>query len=615
MSSKKESLLSNNFYVLKMVYKIHPQRIYLEFLKYGLDNFRWIFYSIIFLRFLLESMETNRDFSDIVIFIILSIFVFMFVDFFNKWFDNYFRPLSDNIIYENVYQQLYKKAEEVELSCYEDNEFYNNYTVAMEGANERISQTIENCSKIIFAFIAAIYIYYTMFRIDPWVILFAVFPLIGNFYFGKKTNVIYFNRHMQSVPYQRRMEYVNRIVYLKEYAKEIRLSNIFSVLKDTYNTGYNGVLGVIESMKSKAVWTFYAKILFSFLFIFEGVLLYGAYRAIVSQSITLSEFSILASAMVSGAWMIIDVAERMVSIYENGIFLNKLKEFLNYTAKITEKEEAKNINHPVKSIVFENLSFSYKEGDPQLESINLKITSREKIAIVGQNGAGKSTFVKLLMRLYDPSEGRIMLNGIDIRDYKLQDYRNLYGTTFQDYQVFSMSVAENVLMKQIETKEEENRVIDALKKSGIYDKVKKLPKGINTILTKEFDENGAVLSGGEMQKIAIARAIANNYQVVILDEPTSALDPLAEYYLYENIMEACRDKIVIFISHRLSSAMLADHIYMLEDGRVVEAGNHKQLMRQKGKYAEMFNKQAEKYREDNMKSIDTVNSMAVKRGV
>ncbi|MFW6030901.1 MAG: ATP-binding cassette domain-containing protein, partial [Halanaerobiales bacterium] len=164
------------------------------------------------------------------------------------------------------------------------------------------------------------------------------------------------------------------------------------------------------------------------------------------------------------------------------------------------------------------------------------------------------------------------------------------GTTFQDYQVFSMSVAENVLMKSLETKEEENMVIEALEKSGIYEKVKRLPKGINTILTKEFDEKGAVLSGGEMQKIAIARAIAHNYEVVILDEPTSALDPLAEYYLYENIMESCKDKIVIFISHRLSSAMLADHIYMLEEGKIIEAGNHKQLMKQKGKYAEMFNK-------------------------
>ncbi|MEJ6952281.1 ABC transporter ATP-binding protein [Natronospora cellulosivora (SeqCode)] len=604
MKNQDESMLYNNFYVLKMVHKIHPQRIYLEFIKYGLDNFRRIFYGIIFIRYLLESMEGNRSFSHIVIFIIISASVFMFVDFYNKWFYNYFKPISDNIIYENVYQKLYDKAEKVELSCYEDKEFYNNYTVAMEGANEKITQTIENCSKIIFAALAVTYVFYTMFNIDPWVLLFVIFPIIGNFVIGKKLNKIYYQRYIKSVPFQRRMEYVNRIVYLKEFAKEIRLSNIFTVMKDIYNEGYEGVLKVIESMKTKAAWTYFLKTVTSFMFLFEGVLLYGAYRAIVTQSITLSEFAILSSAMVSGAWMIIDVAERMVSIYENGMFLNKLKDFLNYRPKIIEKKDAKKVSRPVNSIVFENLKFAYKDEDYQLKSLNIKINKKAKIAIVGQNGAGKSTFVKLLMRLYDPTEGRIMLNGRNIKDYKLQNYRNLYGATFQDYQIFSMTVAENVLMKKVETVEEKDRVIGALEKSGIYKKVERLPNGIDTVLTKEFDKNGAVLSGGEMQKIAIARAIANDYEIVILDEPTSALDPVAEYYLYQNIMETCKDKIVIFISHRLSSAILADHIYMMEDGRIIEEGNHKQLISINGKYAEMFNKQAEKFREDNMKGFE-----------
>ncbi len=177
----------------------------------------------------------------------------------------------------------------------------------------------------------------------------------------------------------------------------------------------------------------------------------------------------------------------------------------------------------------------------------------------------------------------------------MPEYRKLYGTAFQDYQVFAMSVAENVLMRKPENKEDYKRVEECLKQAGVYQKVSSLPYGMDTILTKEFTEEGAVLSGGELQKVAVARAFAKEYQIAIFDEPSSALDPVAEYQLYESILKGCENKTVLFISHRLSTAILADRVYLFENGEIVEEGNHQELMQRNGKYADMFRKQTKNY--------------------
>jgi ATP-binding cassette subfamily B protein len=237
-----------------------------------------------------------------------------------------------------------------------------------------------------------------------------------------------------------------------------------------------------------------------------------------------------------------------------------------------------------------------------LHGVSLRIAPGEKIALVGQNGSGKSTFVKLLLHLYEPSAGSITMDGVPMNDHTLASWRGVFKPVFQDYSTFALSVAENILMRPMRTDPEGEAadralVESAIKQSGAYDRVMKMPHGMDTMLTREFDDKGEVLSGGEAQKIALARVFASDSPVVILDEPTSALDPVAEYRLFENMMEACRGRAVVFISHRLSSAVLADRVYLFEDGRITESGTHRELMEQGGHYADMFRKQAESYRE------------------
>ncbi|MBQ4511201.1 MAG: ABC transporter ATP-binding protein, partial [Clostridia bacterium] len=225
---------------------------------------------------------------------------------------------------------------------------------------------------------------------------------------------------------------------------------------------------------------------------------------------------------------------------------------------------------------------------------SMEIGKNEKIALVGHNGAGKSTLIKLLLRLYDPTEGKISLNGISLEDLKLKEYRDMFSVVFQDFKTISLPVAENVLMRPREEGDDE-KIIQALKNSGAYERIMELPNGIDTMLTKEFDKDGAVLSVGQAQKVAIAHAFVKNAPFIILDEPSSALDPVAENEMYNNMMKAGEGKAMIFISHRLSSAVSADRIYMLEQGEIVESGTHAELMKLNGKYADMFRKQAKNY--------------------
>ena len=230
--------------------------------------------------------------------------------------------------------------------------------------------------------------------------------------------------------------------------------------------------------------------------------------------------------------------------------------------------------------------------------VSLKINKGERIAVVGANGAGKSTLIKLLMRLYDADSGEVLVNGENIKKYRLSSYRALFGTVFQEYGLFAASVAENVLLKTDISEDDRIKAEDALRKSDIWDKIQALPKGIDTEVTREFDDKGAVFSGGESQKIAIARIFAGNSEIVIMDEPTSALDPIAEHKMYQNMFEACDGKTVIFISHRISSATMADRIYLFEDGKICEVGSHSELLALGAKYSDMWHKQADSYAQE-----------------
>ncbi len=598
----KASYFRNNQYILKLLWRIQKGRVIGELFYSALNYVYWIFYDILFLQYLVESLEKGRSFSQIMTFLLLTLLGFAIPNILSSWYVHVYKPKSDANIFEAVNTMLFEKATRVELQCYENADFYNRFTLAMKDCEQRLAQIVENLCTILTSSIASLFALYYMFRIDHYVILFVAGPLIGNFVFGKLINEVKFRMNKECVPYNRRMEYVNRTLYLADYAKEFRMSEVFHVMKKIYEDGFQGVLGKIREYRRRKVFLVFLRNIFTFVVIFQGVIFYSLYRVMVTHSMSISGFTVLFSAMNAVAWMVIQSSKSIIKSYEDSLYIANLKEFLEYEPVMDERqkgilpEACEEAAESDRVLEFRKVSFTYLgQEKPVLHEIDMTVHRKEKIAIVGHNGAGKTTFVKLLMRLYDASEGEILYFGRNIRELDLPEYRKLYGTAFQDYQVFAMTVAENVLMRKPEGEADYRKVEDCLRRAGVYGKVCGLPHGMDTILTKEFAEDGAVLSGGELQKVAVARAFAKEYQIAIFDEPSSALDPVAEYRLYENILQGCADKTVLFISHRLSTAALADRIYLFENGRIVEQGSHEMLMRRNGRYADMFRKQAENY--------------------
>ena len=294
-----------------------------------------------------------------------------------------------------------------------------------------------------------------------------------------------------------------------------------------------------------------------------------------------------------------NLADIFPQAQENSLYVEKIRKFLAYEPKIkaTEGDAVPSENA---AIELHDVSFRYRDDLPNtLNGISMSVKPGEHVAIVGYNGAGKTTLIKLLMRLYDPTEGTIAYHGRDIREYCANDYRSRFGVVFQDYQLYGASLAENVVMNQMPAEipeEDAEKITDALCRAGFGERLKTLPRGLNSAVTTEFDKEGVNFSGGESQKIAISRAFYKNADILIMDEPSSALDPLAEYELNKAMESAAEGKTVFYISHRLSTTRDADRILMLENGRIVEEGTHESLLKLDGKYAAMWRVQAGRYR-------------------
>ncbi len=585
--------IKNNIYAIRLLWSICPSLVVHQAVSCMLGYFEWLFYSAFFMRYVINALETEKEFASIMIFLSVTVAVFASISFYNSYVDGKVIPVTREIVYNRLNIYLFEKSSNVELSCFEDSEFYNKYTLATENATENLIQTVRNIWGVVFGVVAAVASFMLMFEVDAWSVLFVIFPVIGNFVFDRKLGKIDFDRNKDMAPHNRKIAYVNRVMYLADYAKEVRLTKAFSLMKRYYNEAIKGVIDVTKKYTLKAAVFHWFRVMFTFTFIFEGMLIYGAYRTLVNHSMNLAQLAVITSMMVSSTWILIGFTESLMAGFKNGLFVENLRTFMEYEEKIPENYQGENPGRVIESIEFRNVSFNYKDENV-IHNLSFKLEGGKTYALVGHNGAGKSTIIKLLMRFYDPCKGEILLNGKNIKSYELHKYRELFATAFQDFQIFSLSVMENVLMRK-GGKEDEDDVIRALKMAGVYDKVMSLPKGIHTILTKEFEEEGAVLSGGEYQKIVVARAFVKDSPFKIFDEPSSALDPIAEYQLFKSILKNSKDKTMLFISHRLSSVQNADMVFMLENGTIIEEGTHKSLIKKNGAYADMYEKQAVNY--------------------
>lgn len=396
--------------------------------------------------------------------------------------------------------------------------------------------------------------------------------------------------------FARRCEYIYSTMIGFGSGKDVRMNNAADWLQRKYKAETDSYIKSFEKKQNKEVKITLVDHLVNAV---QTVIMYGysAYMAILGK-ITVGSFSMYLGAITSFVSSFTGFISKLINLKYWGYYVDDYRHFLEMSkpdstaccdGSITENHLSGG------AIEFENVSFKYPGTEKYvLKNVSLRIEHGEKLSIVGYNGAGKSTFIKLICRLYAPTEGRITLGGIDIQTIDYSLYRKMLGVVFQDFQLFAFSVKENILLNM---ELDEERLNWAVEKSGLSEKINSLEKGLETSISKEFDENGIEFSGGEGQKLASARAYYRDAPIVILDEPTAALDPIAESKLYERFNSIMENKTAIYISHRLASVKFCDKVAVFEDGQVTEYGTHDELMAQSGTYFNMFTTQAKYYKE------------------
>jgi len=599
-------ILYNNWYMLRKVSSfapIYPVLMVVEGIFMGLMNAAVSFYSYR----LLNSVDSAGSFGQAALLIGIVALFYVIVYLFHGWYWQYFNPLLKKKIHLKMHGELFLHAQRLDLSCFDDPGFYNDYVWAMNESDSRAVRVMEDTGKVVNRVIASLSIFGLMLVVDPVIFgilfFFTAISVVFNLW-GKKVSFRSAEEHM---PTWRMQDYVSRVFRLPDYAKEMRMGHAEEIFLNRYDQAIekNIELDVRYGKKFLLVYgigyTALSKLSY---FMIVAYMVWLLYRG----DFLIGGFAAALGIVGKLRWLLFDLTDRLVNFAEHSLYIEKYLGFLRFRPSVTGKETE---IPDFETLELRNVSFSYDysdhpiyafgDGTPKREdpkavlcNVNMILRKGEKIAIVGYNGAGKTTLIKLILRFYDPTEGEILYNGRNIRDFDPLAYREKIGAVFQDYRLFATTVAENVLKDVYDPKDRE-RVLDALKSADFGEKLATLPHGIETHLTREFKEEGTNLSGGEEQKIAIARVFAQDSPLVIMDEPSSALDPNSEYELNRSILERTKEKTVIFISHRLSTTRIADRIYMFDSGVLCEEGSHGQLLAKKGKYAEMFRLQSEKY--------------------
>jgi ATP-binding cassette subfamily B protein len=490
--------------------------------------------------------------------------------------------------------RVIEHASRLDLSSYEDPAFYDKLERARVQATDRIAM-IQAVGALLQQFIAAGTLSASVFWFSPWLLVLLVVAVTPAFLGESHFAFLGYSQNIRQTPVKRQLDYLRVLGASKESAKELKLFGLSGFVTDEYARLSNQIYEENVRLSRRRLW---AGALLSLLSTsgYYGAYAYVIYRT-VTGDLTWGTLQFLAGALAGASNNIQTIFSTFSSIADQSLFLTDLVEFFAVRPRLVSKPGALAAPRPIRSgFVFEDVSFTYPgTGRRVLDRLNLRIEPGQRIALIGENGQGKTTIVKLLTRLYDPTNGRILLDGIDLREYDLEDLHSEIGVIFQDFMRYEMSARQNIAVGRIEASDRNGSVERAAQKSLADAVIGRLANGYDQLLGRRF-EGGVDLSGGEWQKIALARAYLRDAQLLILDEPTASLDARSEYEVFQRFAELTQGKMALLISHRFSTVRMADRIIVLENGRIVEEGSHSQLIALGGRYSSMFELQASSYR-------------------
>ncbi|MCR4649802.1 MAG: ABC transporter ATP-binding protein/permease [Lachnospiraceae bacterium] len=581
-------------FALKQVWEADKLLLVFSIFKNSIEQIFYVFFFVYLTKFIFNCIERNISYKNLFIFLIVSCSLHVCVHFTCGWYEAY-RKVKTPEVYRYIFHKVMDLSDSLELSDYESPEFFDKYTRALDRCVDSAIDLAIKTGVYVGNVVSTIASLVIVVMVDPVFLVFMIVPMIVSLYFGNKNGKCNYERENAITRDKRTADYVKRVYYEKKYAAEVRLFDINSIMLDKQVEAVDKMEEI--SLKYRKKTAFYSFLMKSSYSILAGIVayFYVVWKVKLGDASDISSYVAMITAMSFSTNQLKQAVENRIFLSNESKLFRNLEEFLSRSAK---KETGKPDIGEIKSIELIDVSFVYPGSSKEtIKNISFKWNKGEKLAIVGYNGAGKTTLIKLLMGLYLPTSGKILVNGVDLNETDTDSYRERFGTVFQDLQVFAMPLVENVLMRRPEGKEDYEKARKALVNAQFDVEHRGLVKGLDTVVSREFDEEGFVPSGGQAQKIAIARVFAAEPDMVILDEPSSALDPLAEYNMYNNMMKLSEGRGVIFISHRLSSARMADKIYLMKDGEVVESGSHEELIANRRYYHEMFTLQAENYQE------------------
>jgi len=505
----------------------------------------------------------------------------------------YFDALLADRFTRYVSIQVMEHASRLDLASYEDPVFYDKLERARVQSTDRIAM-IQAIGTVAQQFIAAASLAAGVLWFSPWLLLLLVAAVLPAFLGESHFAFIGYAQNIRQTPVRRQLDYLRTLGASKESAKELKLFGLSGFLSGEYARLSNQIYDQNVRLAQRRLWAG------AFLSLIGTAAYYGAYAYVILRTVqgalSWGSLQFLAGAIAGASSNIQSIFSTLSSIADQSLFLTDLVEFLRVQPKIQSKPGAFPAPRPIRDgFVFDNVTFRYPGSSRSvLNCLNLRIQAGERIALIGENGQGKTTIVKLLTRLYDPTEGRILLDGADLRDYDIEDLHREIGVIFQDFVRYEMTARQNIATGRLDRAQDE-AIHEAARKSLADQVVDRLPGGYAQLLGRRF-EGGVDLSGGEWQKMALARAYLRDAQILILDEPTASLDARSEYEVFQRFAELTEGKIALLISHRFSTVRMADRIVVLETGQVAEQGTHSQLMALGGRYTSMFELQASSYR-------------------